>query len=75
MSQNVLEDAEKYILAGHGSLLKGDYTIVPENVYIQYTIPRGNKFRNAHTHSIVKKKKIKEVRLKQIYEPLLTDFS
>lgn len=44
MSQNVLEDAEKYILAGHGSLLKGNYTIVPENVYIQYTIPRGNPF-------------------------------
>ena len=40
-----------------------------------YTTPRGKKFRNAHTHSIVKKKKIRDVRLNQYYEPILTDFS
>ena len=40
-----------------------------------YTTPRGKKFRNAHTHSIVKKKKIREIRLNQYYEPILTDFS
>jgi len=39
-----------------------------------YTTPRGKKFRNAHTHSIVKKKKIREVRITKLYEPELTDF-
>ena len=40
-----------------------------------YKTPRGKKFRNAHAHSIVKKKKIREVRLNRTYEPKLTDFS
>ena len=40
-----------------------------------YTTPRGKKFRNAHTHSIVKKKKIREVRLNRLYAPVMSDFS
>ena len=40
-----------------------------------YKTPRGKKFRNTHAHSIVKKKKIREVRLDRTYEPKLTDFS
>ena len=40
-----------------------------------YKTPRGKKFRNAHAHSIVKKKKIREVRLNRTYEPKITDFS
>jgi len=39
-----------------------------------YTTPRGKRFGNAHTHSIVKKKKIREVRITKFYEPELTDF-
>ena len=39
-----------------------------------YTTPRGKRFGNAHTHSIVKKKNIREVRIKKFYEPELTDF-
>ena len=34
--------------------------------------PRGKKFRNNHTHSIVKKKRIRDVRLNRTYEPKLT---
>ena len=37
--------------------------------------PRGKKFRNNHTHSIVKKKRIRDVRLSRTYEPKLSDFS
>ena len=40
-----------------------------------YKTPRGNKFRNNHAHSIVKKKRIRDVRLGRTYEPKLTDFS
>ena len=39
-----------------------------------YTTPRGKRFGNAHTHSIVKKKNIREVRITKFYEPELTDF-
>ena len=39
-----------------------------------YTKPTGKRFGNAHTHSIVKKKNIREVRIKKFYEPELTDF-
>ena len=40
-----------------------------------YKTPRGKKFRNTHAWSIVKKKRIREVRLSRSYEPKLTDFS
>ena len=40
-----------------------------------YTTVRGKRFRNAHTHSIVKKKKVREVRLNRRYEPEIGDFS
>ena len=33
-----------------------------------YLTARGKKFRNAHAHSIVKKKKNREVRLNKEYE-------
>jgi hypothetical protein len=41
---SILARSEKYILAGHGSLISYNYTIVPENVYIQYTVSRGSPF-------------------------------
>ena len=40
-----------------------------------YTTPRGKKFLNAHAHSIVKKKKIREVRLTKMYPPKLSNFA
>ena len=40
-----------------------------------YKTLRGKKFRNNHTHSIVKKKRIRDVRLSRTYEPKLSDFS
>ena len=40
-----------------------------------YTTVRGKKFRNAHTHSIVKKKKSRDVRLNTKNEPEISDFS
>ena len=40
-----------------------------------YKTPRGKKFRNNHAYSIVKKKRIRDVRLSRTYEPKLTDFS
>ena len=40
-----------------------------------YTTPRGKKFRNAHAHSIVKKKKNRDVKISKTYEPNLSDFS
>jgi len=40
-----------------------------------YTTVRGKRFRNAHTHSIVKKKKVRDVRLNRRYEPEIGDFS
>ena len=39
-----------------------------------YTTPRGKRFGNAHTHSIVKKKNNREVRIAKFYEPELTNF-
>jgi len=39
-----------------------------------YKTPRGKKFRNAHAHSIVKKKKIRDVRILKIYKPVLSNF-
>ena len=40
----------------------------------RYTTVRGKRFRNAHTHSIVKKKKNREIRLNKIYEPIISKF-
>ena len=40
-----------------------------------YKTPRGKKFLNAHAHSIVKKKKIREVRLTKMYPPKLSNFA
>ena len=40
-----------------------------------YKTPRGKKFLNAHAHSIVKKKKIREVRLTKMYPPELSNFA
>ena len=40
-----------------------------------YKTTRGKKFRNNHTHSIVNKKRIRDVRLSRTYKPKLTDFS
>ena len=40
-----------------------------------YTTARGKRFRNAHAHSIVKKKKSRDVRLNRRYEPEIGDFS
>ena len=40
-----------------------------------FTTPRGKKFGNAHAHSIVKKKKIRDVRLNKTYEAILSNFS
>ena len=40
-----------------------------------YTTVRGKRFRNAHAHSIVKKKTIRDVRLNKKYEPEICDFS
>ena len=40
-----------------------------------YTTPRGKKFLNAHAHSIVKKKRIREVRLTKMYPPKLSKFA
>ena len=41
----------------------------------EYKTPRGKKFLNAHAHSIVKKKKIREVRLTKMYPPKLSNFA
>ena len=40
-----------------------------------YRTPRNRKFINAHAHSIVKKKKIREVRLTKMYPPKLSNFA
>ncbi len=40
-----------------------------------YLTVRGKTFRAAHTHSIVKKKKNRDVRLSKKYEPILSNFS
>ena len=40
-----------------------------------YRTPRGKKFLNAHAHSIVKKKKVREVRLTKMYPPKLSNFA
>jgi hypothetical protein len=40
-----------------------------------YKTPRGKKFRNAHAHSIVKKKKARDVKISKTYEPIISNFS
>ena len=40
-----------------------------------YKTPRGKKFRNAHAHSIVKKKKVRDVKISRTYEPIISNFS
>ncbi|MDA9920312.1 recombinase family protein [bacterium] len=40
-----------------------------------YLTPRGKSFGNAHAHSIVKKKKNRDVRLTKRYEPKISGFS
>ena len=40
-----------------------------------YKTPRGKLFHGSHAHSIVKKKKTREVRLNRRYEPKLSNFS
>ena len=39
-----------------------------------YKTPRGKMFHGSHAHSIVKKKKTREVRLNRRYEPKLSNF-
>ena len=39
-----------------------------------YTTPRGKMFHGSHAHSIVKKKRIRESRLTQMYPPNLSNF-
>jgi hypothetical protein len=39
-----------------------------------YTTVRGKKFRNAHAHSILKKKRIRDVRITKRYKPELSNF-
>ena len=40
-----------------------------------YKTPRGKMFHGSHAHSIVKKKKIREVRLTRRYLPKLSNFA
>ena len=40
-----------------------------------YKTPRGKMFHGSHAHSIVKKKKTREVRLNRRYEPKLSNFA
>ena len=40
-----------------------------------FTTPRGKKFLNAHAHSIVKKKHLRDARLTKRYPPKLSDFA
>ena len=40
-----------------------------------YKTPRGKMFHESHAHSIVKKKKTREVRLTQMYPPKLSNFA
>jgi hypothetical protein len=40
-----------------------------------YKTPRGKMFHGSHVHSIVKKKKTREVRLNHRYEPKLSNFA
>ena len=37
--------------------------------------PRGNRFKNAHVHSIVKKKRLKDEKLERKYTEQWSDFS
>jgi hypothetical protein len=39
------------------------------------TTVRGKKFRNAHAHSIVKKKKSRDVHILKKYKPKLSNFA
>ena len=40
-----------------------------------YKTPRGKMFHGSHAHSIVKKKKTREIRLNQMYPPKLSNFA
>ena len=40
-----------------------------------FKTPRDKKFRNAHAHSIVKKKKARDVKISRTYEPIISNFS
>ncbi len=40
-----------------------------------YKTPRGKLFHGSHAHSIVKKKKTREIRLNQMYPPKLSGFA
>ena len=40
-----------------------------------YTTLRGKKFRNNHTHSIIKKKRIRDEKLNKKHTPILSNFS
>lgn len=39
-----------------------------------YKTTRGKRFQNAHAHSILKKKTIRDSRLKKEYEPVIENF-
>ena len=41
----------------------------------EYKTPRGKRFHGSHAHSIVKKKRVREVRLTRRYEPKLSNFA
>ena len=40
-----------------------------------YKTPRGKMFHGSHVHSIVKKKRVREVRLTKMYPPKLSNFA
>jgi hypothetical protein len=39
-----------------------------------YLTPRGKRFRNAHAHSIVKKKRVRDERFGREYQPVYSNF-
>ena len=39
-----------------------------------YTTARGKRFRNAHAHSIVKKKRVRDERFGREYQPVYSNF-
>jgi len=41
----------------------------------EHKTPRGKRFTGAHAHSIAKKKRIRDEKLKREYEPIWSDFS
>ena len=40
-----------------------------------YSTLRGKKFRNNHTHSIIKKKRIRDEKINKTHTPILSNFS